>query len=142
MAYAYVGIVVPPRHPVRSWSQQALASLAPAAAGFDEHELGGWFVRADLIDEHISGAAALERLDATPAALHRDPLLRLYGVLDSNLVITHRAHLEHDHWRVRLSNRAWVEHLRNILTPTSTLAFAIVHVSTITTKEPIHVPAD
>lgn len=142
MAYAYVGIVVPSRQPVRSWSEHALTATEPAEAGYDEHELGGWFVRADFVDERIRGDAVLARLDAAPASLHRDPLLRLYGVIDAGLTITHRAQLEHDHWRVRLSNRAWVAHLRSILTPTSTLAIAIVHIVTPARREPAHVPAD
>lgn len=129
MAYAYVGIVVPSHQPVRAWCERALTHHPPDVAGFDEHELGGWFVRSDMLDEQVAGRTVLERLDASSASLQRDPLLRLYALIDDAMEITHRARLGPSSWRVLQSNRAWVSHLRAQLQPDSTLAFAIVHVT-------------
>lgn len=135
--YAYAGVLIPEHSP----TQLATVALAAAAtrsnAPFDQFETDGWWLERDLGLTSLRATAALERLSTRQPAT--EPLLRLFGIVDTTRTWRGRVDMTDGALVARYSNRGWCDFLRQELQHAGGVVFALIHLTP--TKESIDAPA-
>lgn len=136
MTRFYLGVVTPAGLDPTSYATGAISQLQHGAHPvLDEIQVDTWWTREHFGASQIAADELHWRLRHPVRAGIIDPVLRMMGLVDLAGHWHERVALVDDHTaEIRLSNRVWIDTLRDAVGPTSTLTIVFARARTNPTR--------